>query len=177
MHKKTFLLVIISLLLLTACLVYAADNDTASGAIISESADLTINNVLFQIKSTVKDGYSPSKIESWIADGKKIGVKAYRLDRYGKNIGWSVLDSKNRVVVSAIFQIKNNKAISGKYYGALFDQKNAEEVHKKHIKLLNAYYTNISNSIYNVGNNCTAIASLFTGSTGLGRTIIDIECH
>ena len=145
--------------------------------VISESADLVIKNVLYQIKTTVKESYSPEKIESWINDGKKLGVKEYRLDRYNTDIGWSILDSKNREVVSAIFKIENNRTVSGKYFGALAKKDLAQEIHAKHIELLNTYYSRIGKAVYSLGDGCSAKASLFEGSTGLGRTIIEVQCN
>lgn len=145
--------------------------------VISESADLAIQNVLYQIKTTIRENYSPKKIENWINDGKKLGVKEYRLDRYDKDIGWSVLDSKNREVMSAIFKIENNRAVIGKYLGPLSKNDVAQEIHVKHIEILNTYYTQISKMVYGLGDGCSAKASLFEGSTGLGRTIIEVQCN
>ena len=169
---------IMSVLRLTVTALLAFGSSVNARAfVISDSADLAIKNVLYQIKSIVREGYSPERIESWIRDGKKVGVKEYRVDRYNKQeIGWSVIDSKNREVMSAIFKIESNKAVNGRYFGPLMNKNAAGEIHVKHIELLKTYYNVIRKDVYSLGDGCSATASFFEGTTGLGRTIIDVRC-
>lgn len=144
---------------------------------ISPDADIALQNIIYQIKYTIKEGYSPKNIEDWIGKIKNSGAKEYRLDNYaGSEIGWSVLDSNKREVASAIFYINNGRAESGKYYGAISKIEVARIIHDKHLEFLKTYYKSISNSTYGLDDRCIARPSFFTGSTGLGRTIIEINC-
>jgi len=107
-----------------------------------------------------------------------MGATGYKINYYyDGNMGWSINDSRGREVNSAIFTFVGQRARKGAYYGPLMSFSDAKVIHNWHKNVLSKQFSQIVMNKYDIGNNCVAQIDLFKGTTGLGRTILTIDCH
>lgn len=140
--------------------------------------EVVVTNVLTQIQSILLNNESTSHIEDKINQARSLGATGISLDQYSnQEMGWSMKDSKNRTVYSIIFTFNNNKANKGKYLGPLMLISDALTMHGWYRPILSDNYSEIKPNKYKLSEQCVANLSLFEGSTGLGRSIINVECN
>jgi hypothetical protein len=138
----------------------------------------TIYHTLYQVKNVVTKKLTSKDIEGIIKTTRDAGGRGFKSSRYGSDkMGWSLEDSKGREVYVVIFSFLGGRAKEGDYLGPLMSFQNAKELHSFHEKTLLEYFKQIDNNKYDLNDNCTASLRLFHGTTGLGRTIITVECH
>jgi hypothetical protein len=75
-----------------------------------------------------------------------------------------------------IFTFSRGQAREGVYYGPLLSN-DVQVVHNYHRNVLSSNFKQISTDIYDINDNCVAAIKLFGGTTGLGRTIITVNCR
>jgi len=144
----------------------------------SDSAEAALVNTIYQIKTVLIKQLRSADIEEMINKARDIGATGYKLNHYsGGKMGWSIEDSRRREVNSVIFTFLGHRAKVGAYYGPLMSFKDAKVIHNWHNNTLSTYFKQIDTNKYDINDNCVAIMDLFKGTTGLGRTIITVECH
>ena len=137
-----------------------------------------IYHTLYQVKNVVIKKSTSKDIEGMIKAARDAGGTGLKSNRYGSDkMGWSLEDSKGREVFVVIFSFLGGRAKEGDYLGPLMSLQNAKELHSFHENTLLEYFKRIDNNKYDLNDNCTASLRLFHGATGLGRTIITVECH
>ena len=137
-----------------------------------------ILNTIYQVKSVIVKQSSPGDIEEMINQARKKGATGYKIDRYsGGKIGWTLNDSKGREMHRVIFSFIGHVAQKGRYLGPLITFQDSKEIHNWHRDVMSKYYKQTGTDRYDIENNCIANMELFKGSSGLGRTIIIIECQ
>ena len=137
-----------------------------------------IYHTLYQVKNVVIKKSTSKDIEGIIKTARDAGEKGFKTSHYGSDkMGWSLQDSKGREVYVVIFSFLGGRAKEGDYLGPLMSFQNAKEIHSIHEKTLLEYFKQTDNNKYDLNDNCTASLRLFQGTTGLGRTIITVECH
>ena len=138
----------------------------------------TIYYTLNQVKNVVIKKLTSKDIEGMIKNARDAGGTGLKSSRYGSDkMGWWLEDSKGREVYVVIFSFFGGRAKEGEYLGPLMSFQNAKEIHSFHEKTLLEYFKQIDNNKYDLNDNCTASLRMFHGATGLGRTIITVECH
>ena len=137
-----------------------------------------ILNTIYQIKNVLIKQSSPIDIEEMIKQVRDKGATGYKTDRYsGGKSGWTLYDSKGREVLRVIFSFVDQKAKEGKYLDPLMLFKDAKKIHKLYREILSKRFKQLGTGKYEMDDNCMVFMELFKGSTGLGRTIIAVECY
>lgn len=151
---------------------------TSYAAQPSDSAEAVFVHTMYQVKTVLIKQLSTGDIEEMINKVLDMGATGYRLDHYhGGKMGWSLEDKKGRELNSVIFTFSARQPRVGEYLGPLMSFSDAKAIHTWHRNVLSGNFKQISNDKYDMGDNCIAIIKLFKGTTGLGRTIITVECH
>ena len=158
-------------------LVCICDISQASQAPVE--ADTVIASTIYQIKHVLIKRFTPADLEKLIKDARIAGATGYELNNYSpEKMGWSLKDSKEREVQSVVIFFVGNHAREGTYYGPLVSSsKDAQVIHEWHQNVMSGEFKLIDAGKYDLSDNCVANMSLFTGATGLGRTIIKVSCQ
>ena len=145
----------------------------------TDPATTAISNTIYQVKNVLIKQSSPIDIEEMINQARDKGATGYKTDRYsGGKTGWTLYDSKGREVLRVIFSFVDQKAKKGRYLGPLMSSfEDAKELHKLHREILSKHFKQIGTDKYEMDDNCKAFMELFKGRSGLGRTIITVECY
>jgi len=161
MKKHMFILIIILLILsLTLQPVFAEMKMT-------DEVDAVVSQAIYQTKNILIKQSTPDEIRNIINHVRKAGATGYKVNNHdGGKMGWSIQDSKKRVVHSIVFTFNKNKASEGVYYGPLMaSQQIAREVHDLHIEVLLKHFKQVGTDKYDFGDNCEGVISLLKGQT------------
>lgn len=163
MKKHTLILSIILLnLSLTLQPVFAEMKMTAE-------VDSVVSQAIYQIKTVLIKQSTPEEIRHMINQVRKVGSTGYKVNNYdGNKMGWSIEDSKQRVVHSIVFTFNGNKAKEGTYYGPrMASQQSAKEVHDLHIAILAKHFKQVGTGKYDFSDNCKGFIELSKGGTNI----------
>lgn len=129
--------------------------------------DSVVAQAIYQIKNVLINQSTPEEIRNLINQVRKAGGTGYKVNNYdGGKMGWSIQDSKQRVVHSIVFTFNKNKASEGVYYGPLMaSQQAAREVHDLHVAVLFKHYKQVGSDKYDFGDNCEGFIVLLKGQT------------
>ena len=131
----------------------------------------TLYYTIDTIKSTILRGMSPVDVE------RSIVTPNFKLHTYDNgDIGWGVIDSKNREVFRVILTVSKSKITEGVYLTPLMSGSMANELYAMHEQMMKSSYSSISSNSYDVGNNCSATMGLFRNKFNEGRTEIVVKC-
>lgn len=141
---------------------------------MTDEFDSVVSQAIYQIKTVLIKQSTPEEIRNMINQVRKAGGTGYKVNNHdGDKMGWSIEDSKHRVVHSIVFTFTENKANEGTYFGpSMASQQTAKEVHDLHIAVLTKHFKQVGSDKYDFGDKCKGFIEL-----SKGRTNIFIKCN